>query len=494
MTLSSRYRFAAALFFVGSIALNVRAKPAVDELLPKYWQLAEKYGTGNDDWRPKWPASGSLLFVVSDEYSPLSARESVHLAARQKHADELFELAKRAAAAGQMSLAFQWVTEAVRENPDHAEGRRVLGYEQREGRWLTAYGVKMFDAGTVWDAKRGWESAKDADGAATEAKLNPQAEAARHADIKNGWQVRTDHFLVTTNHSLAAGAELAARLERLYQVWRQLFAGFYYSEKEVRGLFAGERIARIQARPFRVYYYRSRENYIEALRRRQPRIAETLGIYFDNTREAHFFADESANASADGAAAGTSDVSSSSSADLTKGDPPVATNGGIGQPAPTLYHEAVHQLFLESKPSAKHLGAIANFWVVEGVANYFETLTEHIDPQVGLYYTIGEATAGRLPAAREGLRDGFHIPLAELVKLNQDELQRHSEIRKLYRESAGLAAFLVDGEKGRYREPLVRYLQAVYAGRDNAGTLAEVTETSTAELDAQYRRFMESLP
>ena len=38
----------------------------------------------------------------------------------------------------------------------------------------------------------------------------------------------------------------------------------------------------------------------------------------------------------------------------------------------------------------------------------------------------------------------------------------------------------------RYREPFVRYLQAVYAGHDNEGTLAELTESSYTELDAQY--------
>ena len=110
---------------------------------------------------------------------------------------------------------------------------------------------------------------------------------------------------------------------------------------------------------------------------------------------------------------------------------------------------------------------IANFWVIEGVATYFETLTEHDDPQAGLYFTIGESTAGRLPAARERLQDGFYIPLAELTQLGKDDVQRHAEIAKLYSQSSGLAAFLMDGEQGRYREPLVRYLQAVYAGRDN---------------------------
>ena len=60
-------------------------------------------------------------------------------AVRKKHADALFELARQAAEAGQLSLAFQWATETVRENPDHAEARRVLGYEQRE--WAVADGV-----------------------------------------------------------------------------------------------------------------------------------------------------------------------------------------------------------------------------------------------------------------------------------------------------------------------------------------------------------------
>lgn len=164
---------------------------------------------------------------------------------RTKYVAALFELAREAADAGQLSLAFQWTTETVRENPDHAGARRVLGYEQRDGKWLTAYGVKMLDAGKVWNSERGWVAANDTK--ANEA--GAEADAARHADIKKGWQVRTDHFLVTTNHSVAAGAELAARLERLYQIWRQLFAGFYYSEKEVRGLFAGERIAHAAAPP-----------------------------------------------------------------------------------------------------------------------------------------------------------------------------------------------------------------------------------------------------
>jgi hypothetical protein len=457
------------LLLVSYAAQPVRAEPNSGDLLAQYRQLSERYQAASQVWYPKSPASGALLFIAPDEYSPRDAPNELTREARNEYARALFELAKEAADVGQLSLAFQWATETLRENPDHADARRVLGYEQRDGQWLTAYGAKMFDAGKTWDPKRGWVAMSGAKPQAS----SDRADAARHADLKNGWQVRTDHFLVTTNHSLAAGAELAARLERLYQVWRQLFAGHFYTEKEVRGLFAGERNARTQARPFRVFYYRNRDQYVNALRRRQPRIGETLGIYFDATREAYFFA-------------GDDD-------DVAAGGPPAEP--ATAKPAvATLYHEAVHQLFRESKPTAKQLGRLANYWVIEGVATYFESLTEHVDPQAGLYFTIGEATAGRLPAARDRLGEGFYIPLADLTRLGQDDVQRHPDVKKLYSQASGLAAFLLDGEQGRYREPLVRYLQAVYTGRDHDSSLHDATETSYNDLDAQYRRFLESLP
>jgi hypothetical protein len=454
----------AALFFCFA-AQPLRAKPSVAELQAAYHELSQSFIRATSNWRPKPPATGSLLFVVPDEYTPAGQGGEQYRDARNHYAGELFDLAQRAAEAGECSLAFQWASEVLRENPDHPDARRVLGYVERDGKWLTAYGARMFDAGKKWDGSRGWVAL---DGGS---KSKQPADAARRAAIKNGWQVRTDHFLVTTNHSLAAGAELAGRLERLYQVWRQLFAGFYYSESEVSGLFNGERIARVPVRQFRVDYHRDRDDYIETLSRREPMVAGTLGAYFDATATAHFFAEE-------GVAAG------GSAAEKSTGGPPVAT----------LYHEAVHQLFQESKPAARRIGETGNFWVIEGVATYFETLTEHSDPVAGLYYTIGAATAGRLPAARERLQENYYIPLAELTKLGKYEVQRRDDVAKLYSQSSGLAAFLLDGEHSRYREPMVRYLQAVYTRKDNDESLADLTGRSYSELDAAYRRFMESLP
>jgi hypothetical protein len=413
------------------------------------------------------------LFIAPDQYSPAENEGEQFRDARNKYADELFALAKRAADAGQLSLAFQWATETVRENPDHADARRVLGYQNHNGQWLTAYGSRMADAGKTWHPKFGWIDPVDLARYEAGERLvggrwvTSEVDAERHRDLKNGWQVRTDHFLVRTNRSLEAAADLAARLERLYQVWRQLFAGFHLNQRDVQQLFAAEREPREQSRPFRVYYHRDRDEYAAELRRRQPRIAETLGIYFDANREAHFFAGEVATADA----------------------------GSDGPPVATLYHEAVHQLFQESRPATRLVGNSANFWIVEGVATYFETLTEHVDPVAGLYFTVGEPLSGRLPAARERLLvDGFYVPLAELNRLGKNELQQHGELAKVYSQASGLAAFLMDAGAGVYREALVEYLKAVYAGRDSASTLAERIGVSEEELDANYRHYMQSLP
>ncbi len=111
--------------------------------------------------------------------------------------------------------------------------------------------------------------------------------------------------------------------------------------------FDGQETSGYRSKPFRVTYYRSRQEYNGALRPRQPRIETTLGIYFDTTRSTHFFT-------------------------------------GPEQDAGTIYHEAVHQFFQESRHAARSVGGLSNSWLVEGVACYFESLAEHDDPKIVL--------------------------------------------------------------------------------------------------------------
>jgi hypothetical protein len=57
---------------------------------------------------------------------------------------------------------------------------------------------------------------------------------------------------------------------------------------------------------------------------------------------------------------------------------------------------------------------------------------------------------------------------------------------------AGQTHFLVHYDGGRYRDALVAYLAEVYAGNDDAATLAKLTGENYAILDRQYRGFVEA--
>jgi hypothetical protein len=331
----------------------------------------------------------------------------------------------------------------------------------------------MLETGHVWRREFGWIKADHV--AKYEEGLRPWAgrwisiaeDAERHATIERGWTVRTDHFLITTNVDRAAGAELAVRLETLYQLWRQLFGEFAVTPTELKARLAGKQATGFKRQPFRVIYHRSRDEYNAALVRRQPQIGITLGIYFDADRESHFFA-------------------------------------GADQDAGTIAHEAVHQFFFESAPKpARHLAPTANAWAVEGVACYFESLAEREDARHGgsstsdggRVFSVGGADAGRLPAARHRrVIDNYYVPLAEVSALGMLDLQQRPDIARLYSQSAGLAAFFMDYRDGAYRKPFRELLRLVYAGRDTADKLAELTGRDYGQLDREYLAFMQSLP
>ncbi len=353
-----------------------------------------------------------------------------------------------------MALAFELATEAVRENPNQPEGRRALGFVKVRDGWQTPFAARQLNAGKVCHETFGWLPATHVERYERGERyyqgrwVKADEEARLRRDIKRGWRVESDHYVVTTNHSLEEGVRLARRLERFYAVWRQEFAGFVETPAEAARRFSKQQ-ARREIAQHNVVYYRSREEYNAALCAAQPKIDMTLGIYFDSTRTAYFFAGEE-------------------------------------QEPGTLYHEATHQLFHEMRPAAHDVGHEGNFWIVEGIACYMESLAQHED-----YATTGGANAGRMPAARHRLiEDGFYIPLADLVRFGMQPMQQDPRLPRLYSQCAGLADFFIHDADGRYREALTGYLAAIYAGRSTTDTLSELTSTSYENLDRQYREFI----
>jgi len=408
---------------------------------------------------------GELLFVAQDIYSPAASNAETHISpARKEQAQDCFRRARLACEQDDVGTALRLATQAVYLDSDFEDARRVLGYRRIGEVWAGSYAARRLDKGEIWHSQFGWILAEDvARYEAGDRRLGKQwitakEDARRHSTIDRGWQIRTDHFRVITNYRRKDASELAVRLETLYQLWQQLFGEFYLDGPTLLRRFDGKSISGYRSNPFHVVYYGSREEYNATLRRQQPRIGITLGIYFDKTRKSHFFA-------------------------------------GPDQDPGTIYHEAVHQLFYESARSSHHLGALANAWILEGVACYFESLQEHQDPSTGRFFTLGTAAAGRLPAARHRrLVDDYYVPLAELSALGMTDLQRRTDIARLYSQSAGLATFLIHGQDGKYRSALVKLLRLIYTGRDKSTSLQQLTGCDFAVLDRQYREFLEELP
>lgn len=403
---------------------------------------------------------GNVLFVPDDVYT--GELPAVPAAG---DAVEWFEQVEAAVAAEDVATALRLACRVVAAEPDHADARRLLGYRRVGDAWAGGYAARQLEMGKAWDARLGWIDAEYADKYAQGLRpwgkrwITVEEDAERHATLDRGWQVRTDHVLVQTDHSREAAVELAVRLETLHQLWRQLFGEFEVSAAELQRRLDGAEPTGYRRRPFRVYCHRNRDDYNAALVRRQPQIGVTLGIYFDRERESHFFA-------------------------------------GADQDPGTIYHEAVHQFFEEAAARGRRTAATSNAWAIEGVACYFESLVPlGREGETPAAYVIGNPAAGRLPAARHRrLVDNYYVPLAELCPLAMADLQRRSDLPQLYSQSAGLAAFFMDYRDGLYRPAFARLLEQIYAGRDKPDTLSVATGRSYGELDREYREFLASLP
>jgi hypothetical protein len=401
-----------------------------------------------------YPVLAEALSPLVDSAGTLNVPEEF-ATLRRARADELYAEASQAAAAGNVGNAYQSLWNALREDPDHAAARKALGYQLIDGAWRTKFETEKFRAGQVWHPTYGWLPKEHV--ARYEAGerfylgrwIPAEREAELRAELARGWQVQTEHYLVKTNHSLEAGVRLATRLERLHMAWRQLFVAYYASPRQMAEAFVRKPLAAPASGRRQVVLFRDRAEYLRELRSEAAQIEITTGFYLGDKRTAYFFAGEE-------------------------------------EDVPTQYHEATHQLFGESRPTAQGVGRDANFWIIEGIACYLESLQER-DGR----WAVGGRDAQRVLAARQRLmEDKFYVPLADLTAIGMNGLQQNPQIRSIYSEATGLTQFLLHGLAGKYRAATIQYLVAVYTGRDRASTLEELTGAKYEDLDAEYKRFM----
>jgi hypothetical protein len=411
--------------------------------------------------------AGALSIPILPNPSPPATADeqpewSVALArVRREHARELFELARAAFQAGEISFCYDLVREVVEHDPDHGQARNLLGFTRYRDQWATPYAAGKLKSGQEWHARFGWTPRTHVARLEQGERLwkgqwLPADEVAKYREPwGNAWEIETEHYVVRTNVSLERGVEFADRLEKLYAIFFRLFAGFFSPRDQMAMLFdpPGRRNAlgtrdpatRQPPKRFRVNFYRTRDEYLEALR---PHVrfglGDSTGMYLTNTRTAYFYVHEEMDDA-------------------------------------TVIHEATHQLFAETREHPNAAGTRGNYWVLEGIACYMESFRER-DGRVEL----GGWETPRFKVGRDWIvKDHKYVPAEKLTRLEIRDFDT-PDVHSLYAQSACLCHFLMHHDGGRHRDVLVKYLEQVYLGRAEPSTLAELLEMDFADLDRAF--------
>lgn len=385
---------------------------------------------------------------------------------REEYAKDLYLLSRQLLHAKFPNAAYRLVREVVSADPDHKFARKILGFQRSGDEWITPFEAQQDRKNLVWHEKFGWlpkthvKRYEDGERYFRGRWMPAAQENAIRQDFQNAWEVRTEHFLVKTNHSLERGVEVATKLEEYHDFFAQTLVGFFYHPDELQKLFNAASYSRRnqQAQPFVVHYYRTREEYNRELVERVPQVAITNGLYHNGSRISYFFHDPKENTDS------------------------------------TLYHEATHQMLFETRFSpqnAQWVGQDENFWIIEGIACYMESLKRENGKM-----TLGDPEFVRFYWARNRyLRDNFYVPLAEFASMGMRQFQNQpgDQLSWSYSQSSGLVHFFMHAEDGAYRDALVQHLSEIYRPNRRirpVPTLAELTGLSFRELDQKYGEYI----
>lgn len=318
--------------------------------------------------------------------------------------------------------------------------------------------------------QEGEQALKDGDGdLALQAMLkalafNPKQEGALHytqpfldaaSERKNiqradqalpdlGWEaggyskILTANFEILNHAPAKVSAQVADLCEQTLLAWQQVCFDYWSTTDALqRGTLAAQRKI-----PFRVVLFRNRQEFRQQLRRINPPENAT-GYYDPAVKIAFFFWDEKDDATT----------------------------------IQTIRHELIHQFFSEGGREESRLDTFhePGMWSVEGIALYFESLTERASGRVAAF-DLGGWDAPRLQSARyRRFHDQFWIPWNEFHFQTGLQWRENQEVALLYSQAAGLTHFLMDRGRKQQKE-FMNYLADVYRAKPNPHTLSATFE------------------
>ncbi len=250
-------------------------------------------------------------------------------------------------------------------------------------------------------------------------------------------QIDTPHFVIYSHAAEAPSKRVAEDLEQCYWVWTQMFFPLWEAGPQVTSAlstmspeqpvkdFLRQQSGRITIRrKLRVVLFRDATEYQDTLRKQTPGIERSTGFYNNDQRTTYLY---------------VADVDD----------------------AATRRHEMVHQLFREATRSGlgrNMPGESQGFWLIEGIAGYFESLLVADD-----YATVGGWDSSRLQFARHRmLLGGDRLPLGELQSDGWKAAQQRQDIARWYAHAIAQTHHLLDGGKVTARQWVYRQLAERY--------------------------------
>lgn len=267
-------------------------------------------------------------------------------------------------------------------------------------------------------------------------------------------EIDTPHFIIYSQADAAYAAEIAADLERCYWTWTQMFFPLWEAHSQVSAALDGlkpdqtiaeflqEHRGRITIRrKLKIVLFRDSNQYSYSLSGDVPGIERSTGFYSDARKTMCLYASENDDAA-------------------------------------TRRHELVHQLFREATRSELGRGMPgeqSGFWLVEGIAGYFESMNITSD-----LATVGGWDSPRLQFARYRiLVGGDFMSLDELSTDGRVAAQQREDLARWYAHAITHTHRLMDGGVARDRLWVYRELAKLYR------IAVELPETDSQPSDTQ---------
>ncbi len=269
-------------------------------------------------------------------------------------------------------------------------------------------------------------------------------------------QFDTPHFVLYSRADDEASRRVAEDLERCYWVWTQLFFPLWEARHQVAATFAdwqpdqsivetlqdqSDRLS--TSRKLRIVLFRDAAEYQQTIN--VPGVERSTGFYSDEKRTTFLYA-----ADADDAA--------------------------------TRRHELVHQLFRESTHSQlrrKMPAEQSGFWLIEGIAGYFESLYVGED-----YATVGGWDSPRLQFARHRFFiGGDRMPMSELRQDGRLSAQQRTDVARWYAHAITQTHLLLDAGNIADRRWIYHRLAELYHVEADSLDLGSEPDDSDATLN-----------